>query len=564
MINGILCKVSSYPTNDRSNAKGELLLLLRVGSSDHARLAWILQRAVKPRGCISVNLNCQECQLEMIYFLVAFIVILLGFYWKKPKNTPPGPFGLPIVGYLPWLDPVNPHLTLTQLSKKFGSVYGLFLGSVYTVVVSDHKIIRKLFAKEATIGRAPLYLTHGIMKGYGIICSEKDLWKDQRKFVFSCFKQFGMSKIGGKRETMQSFILKEVNDLIDYIKHSKPTSNGDIILDPNHILKHNVGSTVHEIVFGTSYNRDDKIWNYLLHLQEEGTKCLGIAGPLNFLPFLRFLPSFKKSMAFITDGQAETHEEYKKIISKQKTLLNQFLENDPNYQPDNILHAFLMEKEKRKGEPTEKFYNPTQLLYLLADIFGAGLDTTLTTLRWFFLYMAKHPEIQKKLHEEIDNIIQNRSPNLNDFASMPFAEACFSETQRIRSVVPVGIPHGALEDVQIENYVIPENTMIVPLQWAIHMDEEVWDSPEEFNPNRFLNEEGGFVKNEALIPFQTGKRMCVGDEFARMVMFLFGVGVLQEFFVCAPDGIDLDVTGDCGITLTPKDHELVFKVRKIV
>jgi ecdysteroid 25-hydroxylase CYP306A1 len=98
----------------------------------------------------------------------AFLVGIFTYLWHiTPRNLPPGPWNLPVIGYLAWLDPKFPYLSLTDLSRRYGPVFGLRLGNVYTVVISDAKLVKKIFNKDATSGRAPLYLTHGIMQGYG-------------------------------------------------------------------------------------------------------------------------------------------------------------------------------------------------------------------------------------------------------------------------------------------------------------------------------------------------------------------------------------------------------------
>lgn len=107
----------------------------------------------------------------MDFFLLWIVTFVLG-YWifkkiKEWKNLPPGPWGLPVVGYLPFVDREHPHLTLTKLAKQFGPIYGIGMGSIYAVVLSDHKLIREAFAKDTFSGRAPLFLTHGIMHGNG-------------------------------------------------------------------------------------------------------------------------------------------------------------------------------------------------------------------------------------------------------------------------------------------------------------------------------------------------------------------------------------------------------------
>lgn len=96
-------------------------------------------------------------------------------------------------------------------------------------------------------------------------------------------------------------------------------------------------------------------------------------------------------------------------------------------------------------------------------------------------------------------------PQLSLLPSLPYLEAALSEAQRIRSVVPVGIPHGAHEEASIGGFRVPKGTMVIPLQWAVHMDHKIFPEPEKFKPERFIDENGQFCKPEAFIPFQLGK-----------------------------------------------------------
>nr|CAD7194873.1 unnamed protein product [Timema douglasi] len=111
-----------------------------------------------------------QTSLEMFLYLLTLLTLLVSWYiWKKIRfmsRVPPGPNGLPVLGYLPWIDAKAPYQTLTSLSSLYGSIYSLQMGSVFTVVLTDHKLIRQALARDVFSGRAPLYLTHGIMKGY--------------------------------------------------------------------------------------------------------------------------------------------------------------------------------------------------------------------------------------------------------------------------------------------------------------------------------------------------------------------------------------------------------------
>ena len=491
-----------------------------------------------------------------------FLVLLFLFAYllnrnRKVRRLPPGPWQLPIIGYLPWIDGEKPHETLTKLARTYGPICGLRMGSVYTVLLSDHRMIKQAFAKDACAGRAPLYLTHGIMQGYGLVCAEGDRWRDQRKFVSSCLRNFGMVKHEGpRRDKMEKRILDAVKKCVS--KLGRRSADGPF--DPMDTLHHCMGNLVNSIVFGKTYDEKDQVWIWLRHLQEEGVKEIGIAGPLNFLPFLRFLPRYGETIRSIVNGKEKTHKIYRGVRDEYRARVAGLPENTGTV--ESFLAAFdeQMRKEKMVGAG---YFTEPQLYHLLADLFGAGTDTTLTTLRWFLLFMAAHPEEQKIVQSEMDRCLKDgEEPTLKDRISMPRLEAALAEVQRIRSVTPLGIPHGTSEDTRIGDYDIPKGAMIVPMQWAVHTDPAYWPEPLKFQPDRFLAEDGSFLKPESFLPFQSGKRVCVGEELARMILFLFAGTILRAFVVSVPSGETADLEGECGITLVPKPHRLIFLPRR--
>ncbi|KAK2583321.1 hypothetical protein KPH14_009323 [Odynerus spinipes] len=488
--------------------------------------------------------------MSILMISAAFLLIAVFYYASGKKlRLPPGPMGLPIVGYLPWIDPKAPHETLTKLTRKYGPICGLRMGSVYTVILSDPRLVRQVLAKDAFSGRAPLYLTHGIMHGYGLICAEGELWRDQRRFVAGCLKNFGMVKFGPRRDRMERRILAAVEECISKLKDRSKVDG----FEPNETLHHCMGNVMNDLVFGKTYDEDDPVWNWLRKLQEEGVKYIGIAGPLNFLPFLRFLPRYGNTMYTLNDGKLKTHEIYRKIIEEHRSAPKK---------TESVLAAFDGEMTNRTNSNDLGYFTEPQFYHLLADIFGAGTDTTLTTLRWFLLFMAAYPEEQEKICREMQQVLSDKEPTLDDRAALTRLEAAIAEVQRLRSVVPVGIPHGTFEDTKIGEYDIPKGTMVVPMQWAIHTDPSYWSDPLEFKPERFIADDGNLAKPEAFLPFQTGKRMCVGDELARMTLFLFSARILHRFIVSAPPNTPVDLEGECGITLVPKPHRLIFTVRE--
>ncbi|XP_030381944.1 cytochrome P450 306a1 [Scaptodrosophila lebanonensis] len=513
-----------------------------------------------------------ELWLTILLLILLGCVLRLfhGFYlnWYKGQE-PPGPWGLPVLGNLLQLDAQAPHKSLQKLAHCYGGIMALRMGRVRTIVLSDAALVREFFRHEELTARAPLYLTHGIMGGNGIICAEGLLWKQQRRHIIDWLKTLGMTRRSGwTREQLERRIGRGVDECV--LLYEEEMRTPAQIFDPLPALQHTLGNIINDLVFGLTYARDDVTWRYLQQLQEEGVKLIGVSGVVNFLPILRFLPSNRRTIRFLLEGKAQTHELYDRIIKEceQKLEKEQKLGQKPSRvvddqqlegkaEPMSILELFLRERAHRKADEQDiVFHNASQLRHLLADLFGAGVDTSLATLRWFLLYMAREQDCQRQLRKQLLSF--GVKPTIAELESLPYLRACLAEVQRIRSVVPLGIPHGARRDVTIAGYRIAKGSMIIPLQWAIHMDSRTWTVPEEFRPQRFLNADGEFVAPPHFIPFQTGKRMCPGDELARMMLILFAGRILRRFQLSLAGEVDME--GQCGITLSPKDYELQFAI----
>lgn len=134
---------------------------------------------------------------------------------------------------------------------------------------------------------------------------------------------------------------------------------------------------------------------------------------------------------------------------------------------------------------------------------------------------------------------------------------------RYSSMVPLAVFHSCLEDVTFKGYNIPKDTLVIPNLYCAMRDEKVWGDPDNFRPERFLSSDGKtLVKNEALMPFSTGKRICLGMTLAQDELFLFTSSLFQRFKVGPdPNGEKLTVDYHTASVLVPKPHNLVLHDR---
>lgn len=148
----------------------------------------------------------------------------------------------------------------------------------------------------------------------------------------------------------------------------------------------------------------------------------------------------------------------------------------------------------------------TQLLYIVAELFAAGTETISSTLRWALVYLLNHPHVLDRVQAEIDDVIgPDQEPSMKHKLQMPFTEATILEIQRMGDIVPFNVPHCTSENVEFRGYHIPKDTVIIPNLNSVHRNEEFFPDAHEFNPERFLSDDGKSVRRiEQLIPFSIG------------------------------------------------------------
>ncbi|KAL4566634.1 hypothetical protein LXL04_030754 [Taraxacum kok-saghyz] len=198
-------------------------------------------------------------------------------------------------------------------------------------------------------------------------------------------------------------------------------------------------------------------------------------------------------------------------------------------------------------------------------VFVAGTDTTFTTLEWAISELVRHPRAMKRLLQELREIAQGRSRiTEEDFENNqhPYLEAVLKESMRLHTPLPLLAPRESTQDVKLMGYDITAGTRVMINAWAISRDPNIWEEPEEFRPERFLNSSIDYKGlHFEFLPFGGGRRRCPGIQFAMAINKLALANLVYKFEFKVPNEgklEDLDMSESSGLTVHRKYPLLVI------
>ncbi|XP_051016037.1 cytochrome P450 2D26 [Acomys russatus] len=489
----------------------------------------------------------------VVIFTAIFLLLLDLMHRRKfwTARYPPGPVPLPGLGNLLQVDYENMPYSFYKLRQRYGDVFSLQMAWKPVIVINGLKAVRELLVTcgDDTADRPEMPIYNHL--GYGhkskgvILAPYGPEWREQRRFSVSTLRDFGLG-----RKSLEQWVTEEAGHLCDaFIQEAERP------FEPSPLLSKAVANVIASLVYAQRFDYEDPFFNWMLKTLKEsfGEDTGFVAEVLNALPILLHIPglphrAFPKLSSFI--GSLD------KMLIEHKTSW------DPAQPPRDLTDAFLAEVEKAKGNP-ESSFNDENLRVVVADLFMAGMVTTSTTLSWALLLMILHPDVQRRVQQEIDEVIgQTRHPEMADQTRMPYTNAVIHEVQRFADIIPTNVPHMTSRDIELQGFHIPKGTTLIPNLSSVLKDETVWEKPFQFHPEHFLDAQGHFVKHEAFMPFSAGRRICLGEPLARMELFLFFTCLLQRFSFSVPDGQPRPSDqSNFALPVTPKPYQLCVAVR---
>ncbi|KAF8884122.1 cytochrome P450 [Infundibulicybe gibba] len=454
----------------------------------------------------TLALGVAIASLSLLYFQRKYI---------RPAPLPPSPPADSLIGHLRMATAKNPELVLHEWAQEFGDIFHtkilgqtmIMLNSVQTAI----DLLEKRGLNYSSRPRCVVYELAGWTSSVAFM-PPGDQFKKHRKLYHQYFS-------GAKSKSYQPIQQEEARSLIK-----------NLLEDPSD-YDNFAASIIIRIAYGHQISSEDDPYNAMSHRVAAAVSVTGPAGStiVDFFPFLQYLPSWFPGTHFAAQARKVrgcVRDLYERPIEDIRQQMAAGI-GSPCF-VRNELENTSLSRGRAVGSPDYDI-QLDDIMGAAASTYGAGSDTTWSTLSIFVLAMVLYPNVQKKAREEIDAVIASkRLPDFNDRGNLPYVNCVVQETMRWHPVVPLGIPHSTLEADIYNGMYIPKGALVFGNVWSMTHDPNVYHDPDTFDPSRFLPKPEGNEEPHPVGVFGFGRRICPGQYLAEASVWIGIATILSQ------------------------------------
>ncbi|KAG2580972.1 hypothetical protein PVAP13_6KG009852 [Panicum virgatum] len=488
--------------------------------------------------------------LAIFLLLFPLLVLLVTARLLRPSkqletlSRIPSPPQLPIIGHLHLVGALPP-VSLRDLAAKHagGGLMLLRLGTVPNLVVSSPRAAQAILRTHDHIfaSRTTTAITDTLMYSSSDIALAPygEHWRQARKLV-----------------TAHLLTVKKVRLVMAKIREAGAATTA---VDIGEMMNTFANDIISRAVSGKLFRVEGR--NKLFRELVDNNSVL-----LGGFDLENYFPSLANSLGFLTrwflrNRVHETHKRWDELLEKiirdherRKSMQGHDQESDFTDVLLSVQQEYGITRDHMKA--------------ILIDMFGAGTDTSSSVLEVAMAELMRKPWVMTKLQSEVRRHTPEGQETVEEenLASMAYLRAVVKETLRLHPPVPLLVPHLSMADCVVDGYTIPSGTRVIVNTWAISRDPELWEEPEEFMPERFMD--GGsaaaidFKGNDfEFVPFGAGRRICPGLNFGLATVEIMLANLVYCFDWQLPDGIeakDIDLTEVFGLSVRPKEKLMLF------
>ncbi|OXB62100.1 hypothetical protein ASZ78_010505 [Callipepla squamata] len=392
----------------------------------------------------------------------------------------------------------------------------------------------------------------------GIFLTSGHTWKQQRRFGMTVIRSLGFGK-----NNLEHQIQTEASHLLGIFANTKGEP-----FDPRTSIVHAIANIICAVVFGHRFSSEDESFSKLI-------KAVYFVIYFQATIWGRMYDAFPWLMHRFP-GPHQKVFAYNNFMHNLVMNEVQMHEREKAGNPQDLIDFYLAQITKTKDDPTSTF-NKDNMVQTVVDLLLGGTETTSTTLLWALLYMVQYPEIQgnkktkkkkkklkhchcsaEKVQREIEAVLEpSHIISYEDRKKLPYTNAVIHETLRYSNITSVGVPRLCVRNTTLLGFHIKKGTLVLPNLHSVVYDSDHWATPWKFNPNHFLDLDGNFVNREAFLPFSAGHRVCLGEQMARVELFIFFTNLLRAFTFQLPKGVkEINLEYILGSILQPHPYKI--------
>ena len=420
----------------------------------------------------------------------------------------------------------SPIDAVTNWARQYGDVVSWRTAHVRIYLLSDPADIETvLVTRNRSFIKGRGLQANRKLFGNGLLTSEGELWLRQRRLIQPAFQR---ERVAGAAPAMVSCAAGMLDGWRD-------GDTRDVHRDLMRLSLEIAGRTL----FGVSLeSQADHVEGALALLVDAGQSMRRL------FPFLRYLPT-------------AANRSYARAVRDLDRVVYGIIErrrSDPGASQDDLLSRLIRARYEDGSGMTDRQLRDEAITLLLA-----GHVTTAIALSWTAYLLAQHPEIQERMHAELDAVLAGRLPTVEDLPHLPYTERVVRESLRLYPPAWI-MPRIAIEDCEIHGYRIRKGASVLVSQWIVHRNPRFYADPLRFDPDRWTEQFARSLPHFAYFPFGAGPRICIGNSFALMEASLILAAMGQRFRLRPANSAPVEPLA--AITLRPKGGVWLILTRR--